>query len=206
MRTSETTSASRNADSAHEPSERKHERKPADAEAVERFRALLAQVEGQDPHARRQTAGVGEDPAADQRGGRIGGAEATATLGDSGFAAASLMQRTWLDAAAPMPPTQAPSAAAATLADLIEKHVRQLMVGEGSARDASSPVLLRLSDSTLPDTDLLLSRSAEGWRLRVESSRADSRQRVEGGTAELVQRFEARRLGSLDIEVVQPDS
>src|SRR5690606_17217872 len=60
--------------------------------------------------------------------------------------------------AAPPPPT----ASGRALAEMLERHVRQCAV-EGAAGEGDGQVLLRMSDATLPGTDLLLSRTAEGW-------------------------------------------
>lgn len=203
MRT-ESTSASRNAESVQN-SERREPRKPADSLAVERFRHLLEQARDGRLQGEQQGAAASSvnesQPEAEPR--RVKSAE---PIGGTDASWMQNVQRVWLDASsAPPPPTQT-ATPSATLADLIERHVRQLLVGETSAIGDANQVLLRLSDSTLPDTDLLLSRSAEGWKLRVESTRADSARSVEDGADELVARFEQRRLGKLEVEIVQPPS
>ena len=201
MRT-ESTSASRNADSVQD-AERREVRKPADSLAVERFRHLLEQardgrLQGDQQLADQASANEAQ-PDTDTK--RVKSAE---PIGNTDASWMQNVQRVWLDVAtAPPAPTQS-SMPSATLADLIERHVRQLLVGEVSATGDSNQVLLKLSDATLPDTDLLLTRSAEGWKLRVESTRADSARSVEDGMDALIARFEQRRLGKLEVEIVQP--
>src|SRR3546814_13236188 len=54
-------------------------------------------------------------------------------------------------------------------ADRVERHLKQLAADRGAAADAGDGrVLLRMADATLPGTDLLLSRTPEGWVLRAD--------------------------------------
>lgn len=101
--------------------------------------------------------------------------------------------------AAPMqaPP---PTSNAAAFADLIERHVRQLAVSGGGADGEDGQVLLRLSDQTLPGTDLLLSKTAEGWTLRADSRSRSSYDAIRDAGPELKRRFAARNLGQLSID------
>src|SRR5690606_39889215 len=69
------------------------------------------------------------------------------------------------DAPTAMP---APVGAGNAVLELIERHVRQLAVGSGTAKaQGDGQVLLRMADDTLPGTDLLLSREGDGWALRA---------------------------------------
>ncbi len=198
----EPTSASRNAESAHE-AHRHDGRKPAESDAVERFRALLEQAQGRQAEARHEAAHTPDDtpPAAESE--RVRQPDPVSAT-DPGWM--QNIQRVWLEqAAAPASATQAAPPPAATLADLVERHVRQLLVGESTASGDANQVMLRLSDDTLPDTDLLLTRSTQGWTLRVEAGRAESARSVQQGVGQLVERFRERHLGRLDIEVVSRD-
>jgi hypothetical protein len=83
-------------------------------------------------------------------------------------------------------------------AELIERHVRQLAVSGGV--DGDGKVLLRLADSTLPGTDLLLSRTADGWLLRADVRSRSSFDAIRDAAPELTKRFADRNLGTLSID------
>jgi hypothetical protein len=83
-------------------------------------------------------------------------------------------------------------------AELIERHVRQLAVSGGD--DGDGKVLLRLADSTLPGTDLLLSRTADGWLLRADVRSRYSFDAILDAAPELTRRFADRNLGTLSID------
>lgn len=104
---------------------------------------------------------------------------------------------------APMAPStmQAPSTA---LVDLIEKHVRQMFVSEGARADGGrdAKIMLRLSDTLLPGTDLMLTREANGWSLRAEVTSAAHREALERCAPALVERFESGGLGDLQFDTV----
>lgn len=102
------------------------------------------------------------------------------------------------DAPAAMP---APVGASNAVVELIERHVRQLAVGSATA-DASGDgqVLLRMADSTLPGTDLLLSREGEGWVLRADVHSRGSYDAIRDAAPELMKRFAERNLGTLRVD------
>ncbi|NZA26790.1 hypothetical protein H0E84_10380 [Luteimonas sp. SJ-92] len=85
-------------------------------------------------------------------------------------------------------------------ADLVERHVRQLAVGGGTQGDGDGQVLLRMADSTLPGTDLLLSKTADGWLLRADARSRGSYDAIREAAPELVRRFAERNLGTLSID------
>ena len=101
-------------------------------------------------------------------------------------------------------PTQAPPPAANPQAfvDLIERHVRQLAVGDNIARDGDGDgqVLLRMADATLPGTDLLLTRNGDGWTLRADVRSRESFDAIREAAPELTKRFAERNLGTLEID------
>lgn len=112
--------------------------------------------------------------------------QAQGALRDGGHAA---------PAAAPLP------ANPAAFADLLERHVRQLAVGGGTAApDRDGQVLLRMADATLPGTDLLLSKTADGWLLRADVRSRDSFDAIHEAAPELARRFAERNLGTLEID------
>jgi len=99
-------------------------------------------------------------------------------------------------------PTSAPPPAANPQAfvDLIERHVRQLAVGDGVSRDGDGQVLLRMADATLPGTDLLLTRNGDGWTLRADVRSRESFDAIREAAPELAKRFAERNLGTLEID------
>jgi hypothetical protein len=98
-------------------------------------------------------------------------------------------------------PAQAPPATnPQALVELIERHVRQLAVGDAAARDSDGQVLLRMADATLPGTDLLLSRTADGWALRADVRSRSSFDAIREAAPELAKRFAERNLGTLSID------
>lgn len=97
-------------------------------------------------------------------------------------------------------PQAPPPANPAAFAELLERHVRQLAVGGGTANDRDGQVLLRLSDDTLPGTDLMLSKTPDGWKLRADVRSRDSYDAIQDAAPELAKRFAERSLGTLEID------
>lgn len=98
---------------------------------------------------------------------------------------------------------QAPATAAANpaaFAELVERHVRQLAVGGNAVDDRDGQVLLRMADSTLPGTDLMLSKTADGWLLRADVRSRGSYDAIREAAPELARRFAERNLGTLEID------
>ena len=80
--------------------------------------------------------------------------------------------------------------------------MRQLAVGGGTAANAGDgQVLLRMSDASLPGTDLLLSRTETGWLLRADTRSRGSYDAIREAGPELARRFESRQLGSLELDL-----
>lgn len=102
--------------------------------------------------------------------------------------------------ATPPPAAPMPSTNPQALADMLERHVRQLAVSPGSTTGEDGQVLLRLADSTLPGTDLLLSRTESGWRLRADVRSRGSFEAIQQAAPKLAERFAARNLGTLEID------
>jgi hypothetical protein len=99
-------------------------------------------------------------------------------------------------AAAPAPPM----ASGKALAEMLERHVRQLAVDGAASADADGHVLLRMSDATLPGTDLLLSKTADGWLLRADVRSRDSYDAICEAAPALARRFAEHDLGQLQID------
>ena len=94
----------------------------------------------------------------------------------------------------------APMASGRSLAEMLERHVRQFAVDEAAAGGGDGQVLLRMSDATLPGTDLMLSRTAEGWRLRADVRSRDSYDAIREAAPALARRFADQNLGTLEID------
>lgn len=130
---------------------------------------------------------------------QAGGERADASLPPAEASAMWQAQLAMRDAATQTQPTQ-PTSNAAAFADLVERHVRQLAVSDGGASGEDNQVLLRLADDTLPGTDLLLTKTAEGWQLRADVRSRSSYDAIREAGPELARRFAARNLGQLSID------
>ncbi|ATD66309.1 hypothetical protein CNR27_01645 [Luteimonas chenhongjianii] len=109
---------------------------------------------------------------------------------------AQMALRDGASAAAPA----AASANAGQLFDMMEKHVRQMAVHDARDPGGDGQVLLRMADATLPGTDLLLSKSADGWVLRADSRSRDSFDAIREAGPQLAKRFAEHNLGTLTID------
>jgi len=202
------------------------ERTPANREQTDRFRnALDGARQAVQPQAQQQPqqGPVGADGPAPEDGAPSQAATADAVHAaregdregggghghDGGNAEAKLLDPAllWqaqhaLRGAEAMPAaTPAASGASTAVAELIERHVRRFAAG-GSATgaDGDGRVLLRMSDDTLPGTDLLLSREGSGWVLRADVRSRDSYDAIREAAPGLAKRFAERNLGELRVE------
>lgn len=98
--------------------------------------------------------------------------------------------------AAPAPPM----ASGKALAEMLERHVRQFAVDDAAGMDGDGHVLLRMADATLPGTDLLLSRTADGWHLRADVRSRESFDAIREAAPALAKRFAEQNLGRLEID------
>ncbi|MET0327569.1 MAG: hypothetical protein ABW163_02240 [Luteimonas sp.] len=100
-------------------------------------------------------------------------------------------------------PAAAPAAAASNagqLFDMMQKHVRQMAVHDARDPGGDGQVLLRMADATLPGTDLMLRKSADGWVLRADSRSRESFDAIREAGPQLAKRFAEQNLGTLTIE------
>lgn len=86
------------------------------------------------------------------------------------------------------------------LADMLERHVRQMAVSSDVNHQDNGQVLLRLNDATLPGTDLLLSRTETGWLLRADVRSRGSFEALQQAAPKLTERFASRSLGVLEVD------
>ncbi len=137
-----------------------------------------------------------EDDALRRHRDDAGGPSLQQTLDPAALYQAQMAMRDGLpQAAAPTPLN--PNA----FADMVERHLKQMAADRGAAGgDGEGRVLLRMADATLPGTDLLLSRTPEGWMLRADVRSRSSFDAIREAAPELARRFAERNLGTLSID------
>ncbi|GLQ93638.1 type III secretion HpaP family protein [Dyella acidisoli] len=98
-------------------------------------------------------------------------------------------------------PAAASAAMAPALAELIERHVKQLLVPDASSHSAaqSREIMITLKDGLLPGTELWLSRTSDGWKLRADTRSSAAYHSLVEGAPQLIERFAQSRLGALEI-------
>ena len=199
-------SQSRDRDRAPDP------QRAVDPAARQRFQALMR--EGQlKEHADSQASVRKGDEFAAERGARpFAGQHEGATPRPGGAVhsaeplppaeVAAIWQAQQLAGQAPGTTTATPTPPvnSSAFAELLERHVRQLAISEGTTAADEGQVLLRMADSTLAGTDLLLSRTSDGWLLRADVRSRDSFDAIRDAADQLSARFAERGLGSLTIE------
>lgn len=133
---------------------------------------------------------------------RKGGGRDASSQSDSSTDVASLWQAQMaLRGDGGMPPPTTPTPVnTQVFAELIQKHVRQMAADDAASKHSDGQVFLRMSDATLPGTDLLLSRTATGWVLRADSRSRDSYDAIRRAAPELAKRFADSQLGELIID------
>lgn len=190
------------------------------AEHVDRFRAAMQQARdgGQDARAGVDTstepafaAPEGDARAAEQQPLRVHAVDERAARshddsGQLGSAvppaeyAAMLQAQASLRDGAVAAHAAPPTANAHAFFDLVERHVRQMAVGTPDHAGEDGKVLLRMSDATLPGTDLMLSKGPEGWVLRADVRSRTSYDAIREAAPELARRFAERNLGHLHVD------
>ncbi|MEP7042846.1 MAG: hypothetical protein ABI843_07265 [Dokdonella sp.] len=132
------------------------------------------------------------------------------TLSRSAVSSA-LPSMTQVDMPAPqqrMPDAPQQMAAAAgmiapALAELIEKHVKQMLVSDTrGSRLRSRELLLRMQSDLLPGTDLWLTRTDGGWKMRADVRSRDAYDTLLANQDDLIRRFADGALGELSIDPV----
>jgi hypothetical protein len=148
----------------------------------------------------------GED--ADDKGGQDASSSPSTGSASPGMVSAEMLAQPQLQPQAPAAmdvpqAAQAQAGFAPALSELLQKHVRQMLVTDPrSARGRPREVLLRMQNDALPGTDLWLTRTDDGWRLRADVSSRDAYDTLLEFQDELVKRFAESRLGELSIEPV----
>lgn len=209
MRSESSSEAQRSRDLRDGDAARGAPRRPASADELQQFRALLETKPPPDRAQARDPLGLRIDNVLAEKD-EAGLRRKAGLANDEGnppadVSAMLLAQRVMTQSA---PPAAATSAAAAPppLAELIEKQVTRMLVSENArtgARDAS--VRLQLADTLLPGTELSLTRGEGGWRLRADVRSHDSYERIRDCGEELMRRFAERGLGAIEFEPVLHD-
>lgn len=199
----------------------KARREPANPDKVDRFRTLMQQREGakqqggEKPGA--QTPGAHGMPQGQAAQGQASQEQAVSAVAERGArqgneyrfsqdelppAEAAALWQAQLALRDPVPAHAAapPQVNPAAFAEMLERHVRQLAVSAGGTGHGEGQVLLRLADATLPGTDLLLTRTADGWLLRADVRSRGSYDAIRQAAPQLAERFAARNLGTLSID------
>jgi hypothetical protein len=99
-------------------------------------------------------------------------------------------------------PTAASQASMApALAELIERHVKQLLVPDATSHSSAQAreIMITLKDGLLPGTELWLSRTGDGWKLRADTRSGTAYRSLVESTPQLIERFAQSRLGSLEV-------
>ncbi|GGX75296.1 hypothetical protein [Saccharospirillum salsuginis] len=96
----------------------------------------------------------------------------------------------------------APGTNQSDFADLMARHVQQMLVSEpmNGKLQHEQQLMLRLSDQILPNTQVMLSRNAQGWTLKAQSSGRDNLDLIRKSSDKLVSRFSEAGLGDLNVE------
>jgi hypothetical protein len=222
-------SIQRSQSTQHEPATReidKPRERPRDevreqpkTELVDRFQTLMQnRAEGREPRmqagpesaelaqpeAQAESGQVTTDQAVLRKGEHDDGGQQQAggdSLQPAELAALYQAQVMAREVPAALPPA-APQAHAnpQALADMLERHVRQLAVSANAVDHDRGQVLLRLNDTTFPGTDLLLSRTDRGWLLRADVRSRGSFDAIRDAAPQLAERFASRNLGELEVD------
>lgn len=136
----------------------------------------------------------GGDTSSDH-GGQSDG-QALATAGAQAWQQAQQIVLHGADQAAPA----AQAALAPALAELIERHVKRLLVPDARSAAQSREIMITLKDGVLPGTELWLSRTDKGWKLRADTHSPDAYRQLLDGAPQLIERFARSRLGELEID------
>ncbi|RUL79051.1 type III secretion HpaP family protein [Dyella choica] len=138
----------------------------------------------------------GDDGGSDQQDERRDGDPAAATIG---LQALHLVQQA-VRANAEQP-AAGQAALAPALAELIERHVKQLLVPDTSSRSAAQAreIMITLKNGLLPGTELWLSRTSNGWQLRADTRSESAYRSLVEGAPQLIERFAQSKLGALEV-------
>jgi hypothetical protein len=104
--------------------------------------------------------------------------------------------------AAEQPAAATQATLAPALAELIERHVKRLLVPETQGAAQAREVMITLKDGVLPGTELWLSRTDGGWKLRADTHTPEAYRQLLESAPQLVERFASKRLGALEIDPV----
>lgn len=133
-----------------------------------------------------------------EQGSQDDGQHAQTTIGMLALHQAQLVMQQNIEQPAPA----GNAALAPALAELIERHVKQLLVPDASSRSAaqSREIMITLKDGLLPGTELWLSRSDTGWTLRADTRSSAAYRSLVDGAPQLIERFANSRLGTLSVQ------
>lgn len=183
--------------------EHKRGAESGDAESAQALARKAADGEGQVGAAARsaRNSGGSEDGEGMESGTAQAGPGSTPTPMPTEMTSAPTQPQAMT--AAPQQAAAASASLAPALAELVQKHVKQMLVSDPrSGRGRSREVLLRMQNDVLPGTDLWLTQTENGWQLRADVRSRDAYDTLLANQDELVQRFAEGALGKLTIEPV----
>lgn len=137
-----------------------------------------------------------------QDGSSDGGQSDGQGLASAGALAWQQAQQVVMHHAAEQPAAAAQATLAPALAELIERHVKRLLVPESQSSAQAREVMITLKDGVLPGTELWLSRTDNGWKLRADTHTPEAYRQLLESAPQLVERFASKRLGELEIDPV----
>jgi hypothetical protein len=196
MRTTSTTDPKR-AEHPHEAKPTPRVRPPAQKADVERFREAFAAAERQPIEQRpRQPEDATVAPPALRKHD-----DASDSLSAESLAIAQAGRMAEIAPAVASDANAPRSGASTELAELIEKHVRRLLVSDDAAhggRDAR--VMLRIGNGVLAGADLVLTRDESGWLLHADVADERQAEAMRESAPGLARRFAENGLGAIAIE------
>ncbi len=159
---------------------------------------------------RQLEASAGKGAAVPPRDGERDGQDASSSDGgqSDGQGLASAGALAWQQAqqvvlhSAEQPAVAAQATLAPALAELIERHVKRMLVPETQSSAPAREVMITLKDGVLPGTELWLSRTDKGWKLRADAHTPEAYRQLLEHAPQLVERFAGKRLGELEIDPV----
>lgn len=121
--------------------------------------------------------------------------------GNTGMQVLHMAQQTIMQNAE-QPNATAQASMAPALAELIERHVKQLLVPDATSQSSAQAreIMITLKDGLLPGTELWLSRTSAGWKLRVDTRSSAAYHSMIESAPQLIERFAQSRLGSLEVD------
>ena len=179
------------------------------AESVEAFRTRMVAA-GSQPRAESanpETAAAPGEAKAEARTGAAGAPESGHWQPYFEHSGNGMSTAQHAPPVAPPPTDAAPAVAgnAASFAALLERHVRAMLVSSEGLDRCGAQMLLRLDGDELGGTDLLLTRTGEGWLLEATARNQSVLDAIRDTAGELEESFDTHNLGTLAVRAALRD-